>query len=77
MPTVTKTRKRRTEGRAEDRSTLEEQLEEGLEGTFPASDPMSVVSTLIAGRTKKLVGTNEVLRGELRTEPRARNGRAL
>lgn len=55
-------RRRRTPGRAEDRETLEEQLHEGLEDTFPASDPVSVVSTLIAGRTKKLVGTEESLR---------------
>jgi hypothetical protein len=56
------TRKRRTPGRAEDRDTLEEQLREGLEDSFPASDPVSVVSTLIAGRAKKLVGTDEVIR---------------
>ena len=62
MSALTKPKKRRTEGRAEDRSTLEEQLQEGLEDTFPASDPVSVVSTTIAGRTKKLVGTDEVLR---------------
>lgn len=62
---------RRTEGRAEDRATLEEQLKEGLENTFPASDPVSVVSTTIANKTKKIVGadktkkivgTDEVLR---------------
>jgi hypothetical protein len=41
------TRKRRTPGR---------------EDSFPASDPVSVVSTLIAGRAKKLVGTDEVIR---------------
>jgi hypothetical protein len=55
-------RRRRTPGRAEDAATLEEQLLEGLEDTFPASDPVSVVSTLIAGRCKKLIGTDEVLR---------------
>lgn len=55
-------RRRRTPGRAEDRETLEEQLREGLEDSFPASDPVSVVSTLIAGRGKKLVGTEEALR---------------
>jgi Tfp pilus assembly PilM family ATPase len=68
MSAVTTPRKRRTEGRAEDRATLEEQLEEGLENTFPASDPVSVVSTLIAGRTKKLIGTDQVLRRQLKTE---------
>lgn len=54
--------KRRTAGRAEDKGTLEEQLQEGLEDTFPASDPVSVVTTAIPGRTKKLMGTDEVLR---------------
>ena len=49
-------RKRRTPGRAEDLETLEEQLLEGLEDTFPASDPVSVTSTLIAGRSKALAG---------------------
>jgi len=62
MPATATKRKRRTPGRAEDRATLEEQLVEGLEDTFPGSDPVSVTSTLIAGRTKKLVGTDEMLR---------------
>ena len=62
MPVTATKRKRRTPGRAEDRATLEEQLVEGLEDTFPGSDPVSVTSTLIAGRTKKLVGTDETLR---------------
>jgi len=44
---------RRTEGRAEDRETLEEQLEEGLEDTFPGSDPVSVISTVVPGGPKK------------------------
>jgi hypothetical protein len=57
MPT-----KRRTAGRAEDRDTLEEQLYEGLLDSFPASDPISVVSTLIPGGSKKLIGTDEHLR---------------
>ena len=52
-------RKRRTEGRAEDRATLEEQLQEGLEDSFPASDPVSVVSTTIASKATPLVGTDE------------------
>jgi hypothetical protein len=55
-------RSRRTEGRAEDRDTLEEQLREGLEDTFPASDPVSVTSTTIATKTTRIVGTDEVLR---------------
>jgi len=61
MP-MPETGKRRTAGRAEDKGTLEEQLQEGLEDTFPASDPVSVVSTTIPGRAKKLVGTEEVLK---------------
>jgi hypothetical protein len=55
-------RSRRTPGRAEDFETLEEQLCEGLEDTFPASDPVSVTSTLISGRCKKLAGTEDHLR---------------
>jgi hypothetical protein len=31
----------------------EEELEIGLEGTFPASDPISIVSTSIPGKPKK------------------------
>lgn len=46
------TRRRRTEGRAEDPATLEEQLQEGLEDTFPGSDPVSVTITGIPGRPK-------------------------
>jgi hypothetical protein len=70
MASNTSTRRRRTPGRAEDRATLEEQLREGLEDSFPASDPVSVVSTLIAGRGKKLVGTDEVIRAMRATERR-------
>ncbi|HWK63994.1 MAG TPA: hypothetical protein VNS34_03590 [Rhizobiaceae bacterium] len=44
--------KRRTPGRAEDRETLDEQLLQGLEDTFPASDPVSVTSTSISGGPK-------------------------
>jgi len=43
---------RRTQGRAEDRETLEEQLEEGLEDTFPGSDPVSVTTTAVPGGPK-------------------------
>lgn len=32
---------------AGDEGTMEEQLDEGLEGTFPASDPVSVTNTAI------------------------------
>ena len=52
---------RRAQGRSEHPSTLEEQLDVGLEDTFPASDPVSVISTTIAGQSKKLVGTDEAL----------------
>ena len=44
--------KRRTPGRSEDPTVLEEQLQEGLEDSFPASDPVSVTSTLISGTGK-------------------------
>lgn len=47
------TKRRRTPGRAEDRETLDEQLVEGLEDSFPASDPVSVTSTSIVGTPKK------------------------
>ena len=67
------TRRRRTPGRAEDRETLEEQLSEGLEDSFPASDPVSVVSTLITGRCKNLVGTDEVIRQMRDAERRRRH----
>lgn len=33
---------------AHDRKTMEEQLDEGLEDTFPASDPVSIASSAIA-----------------------------
>lgn len=52
---------RRTPGRSEEPRTLEDQLQAGLEDSFPASDPPSVVSTTISGGSKKLVGTDEVL----------------
>ncbi len=45
--------KRKTPGRAVEPDLLEEQLTEGLEDSFPASDPISVVSTAIAGQPKK------------------------
>ncbi|WP_275785488.1 hypothetical protein [Pararhizobium gei] len=39
---------------SEDSSTLEDQLNEGLEGTFPASDPVATTtSTIPSGRTDK------------------------
>lgn len=59
--TTENTEDRRALGRSEKTETLEDQLQEGLEGSFPASDPPAVVSTAISGRAKKLVGTDEVL----------------
>ncbi|ODT29677.1 MAG: hypothetical protein ABS35_08055 [Kaistia sp. SCN 65-12] len=53
---------RRTPGRSEKPETLEDQLQQGLEDSFPASDPPAVVSTAIPGGSRKLVGTDEVLR---------------
>lgn len=41
------------EQRCEVAITDEEELETGLEGTFPASDPISVVSTSIPGKPKR------------------------
>ena len=46
---ATDTKRRRTRGRSEDPKVLEEQLLEGLENLFPASDPVSVVTTAIPG----------------------------
>ncbi len=54
--------RRRTQGRSENAETLEEQLQKGLEDSFPASDPPAVVSTAIAGASKEIVGTDEMLR---------------
>ena len=51
-PHVDNTTRRKTAGRAVDRPTLEEQLQEGLEDSFPASDPISVTNTAIAGGPK-------------------------
>lgn len=62
---------RRTDGRSEEAETLEDQLQEGLEDSFPASDPPAVVSTAIPGGTKKLVGTDEVLREQRQQEEAA------
>lgn len=53
------TGKRRTPGRSEDPSVLEEQLQEGLEDSFPASDPVSVTSTLISGKGKRAPGQEQ------------------
>jgi hypothetical protein len=37
----------------QDTDLREDELEEGLEDTFPASDPVSVTSSSIPGRPKK------------------------
>lgn len=49
-------RKRRTPGRSVDPSVLEEQLQEGLEDSFPASDPVSVTSSVISGAGRRSAG---------------------
>lgn len=50
-PTKPATRpNRRAEGRKKDPATLEEQLQEGLEDTFPGSDPVSVTIPGVPGR---------------------------
>lgn len=41
------------ERKLESAITAEEELEAGLEGTFPASDPISIVSTSIPGKPKR------------------------
>lgn len=38
---------------ASKKDVLEEELEEGLENSFPASDPVSVTSSAIAGKPRK------------------------
>jgi hypothetical protein len=67
---VEKMKVRRAQGRSEETQTLEDQLQEGLEDTFPASDPPSVVSTAIPGGSKRLVGTDEVLRRQRASKSR-------
>ena len=52
-PLASSQTKRRAQGRSEDPRELEDQLQAGLEDTFPASDPPSVLSTAIPGGTKK------------------------
>lgn len=46
-------RERKKRGYDDPADDLEEELEEGLEDTFPASDPISVISTSIPGKPKK------------------------
>ncbi|WP_292602273.1 hypothetical protein [Mesorhizobium sp.] len=69
------TEARRTPGRSQKPETLEDQLQAGLEDSFPASDPPAVVSTAIPGGSKKLVGTDEVLKKQ-REEAAKNNDRS-
>ena len=49
-----KSRKRRpTFDRSKDQDELSRELDEGLEDSFPASDPVSVTSTAIPGAPRK------------------------
>lgn len=43
----------RAEQAEQERNRLEEELDEGLEDTFPASDPVSVTSTTTTGAPKQ------------------------
>ncbi|HEV7253722.1 MAG TPA: hypothetical protein VGN97_11610 [Mesorhizobium sp.] len=52
---------RRTAGRSENPDLLEEELQQGLEESFPASDPPAVTSNTIAGGSK-IKGVDETLR---------------
>ena len=61
---------RRTAGRSEDRKVLEEQLQEGLEGSFPGSDPVSVTSSLISGSPKEKEDNLAAVRLDAMTEKR-------
>lgn len=63
---------RRAKGRSEEAITLEEQLQEGIEDTFPASDPPAVVSTVISGRTKEAASASHVAeKRQAQTRPSA------
>ena len=46
-------REQRKQKQGSDADEREEELEEGLEDTFPASDPVSVTSSSISGGPKK------------------------
>ena len=48
-----KLRKRPTLDRSKDQDELSHELDEGLEDSFPASDPVSVTSTAIPGAPRK------------------------
>ena len=46
-------RERSKQVRQSPKQELDEELEEALEDTFPASDPVSAISTSIPGKPKK------------------------
>jgi hypothetical protein len=46
-------RERAAQERLSPKEELDEELEEALEDTFPASDPISVISSSIPGKPKK------------------------
>ncbi len=48
-----KKRKRETAEEAEHKQELDDMLDEALQETFPASDPVSVLSKLRVGRRRK------------------------
>lgn len=57
LPAVVSLRSARS---AQDTGTLEEHLDEGLESSFPASDPVSAtVSTIPSGRTENPAAAND------------------
>ena len=45
--------RRPTVDRSKDQDALSRELDEGLEDSFPASDPVSVTSTAISGAPRK------------------------
>lgn len=47
---------RKSDPRQDEKELLEEELDEGLEDTFPASDPVSVTSTAIPGSPRQKSG---------------------
>lgn len=46
-------RERGKQAHLTDKQEMEEELEEALEDTFPASDPISVISSSIPGKPKR------------------------
>jgi len=56
MPRPSKRSRKPTVDRPSDQTELSRELDEGLEGSFPASDPVSVTSTVIPGGPAKRAG---------------------